>query len=90
MSYNYLTEKHKVFQEDNQMMFIKIKEHIELLHQSAGVCTLESAVNASGVTGSSFTMLACVDRLAELGEVEIFDHPVSSSSNLKLVFPTRR
>jgi hypothetical protein len=85
-NYRYSEWKDEVFKEENQMMFIKIREHIKQLHKVAGVCTMEKAIDAN-VTGDSFAMLACVSRLEEIREIFICPNPIGSSYNGRLVYP---
>jgi hypothetical protein len=65
--YNYETEKPKLFTDEGQRMFLRVRDHAHKLHQAAGCFTVENAMSKAG-GGDSWTMLACVDRLVELGE----------------------
>lgn len=67
MSYNYEDEKSKIFTEQGQIMFLQIRDKIQQLLKVAGAVRMNEAI--SGSTGSSWTMLACVDRLVELKEI---------------------
>ena len=67
MSYNYQTEKPGIFTEDGQEMFLAIRDKTKKLLSEAGACRLKEMI--SGTTGDSWRMLACVDRLEELGEI---------------------
>lgn len=73
--YVYETEKAEIFTEDGQVMFLKIRDKVKQLLKLAGAVRMEEAI--SGNTGSSWTMVACVDRLVELGEIT----EVTPSSN---------
>jgi hypothetical protein len=69
--YNYLNEKGKIFTEDGQVLFLAIRDNAQRLCQVAGCATMEKII--AGNCGDSWVMLACVDRLKELGElVEIY------------------
>lgn len=48
-------------------MFLRIRDHIGTLLKTAGAFKLGEAI--ANATGDSWTMLACVDRLEELGEI---------------------
>ena len=66
--YNYETEKPNVFTEEGQEMFLAVRDKTKVLLEQSGCFTMGKAI--SGVSGDSWTMLACVDRLVELGEIE--------------------
>ena len=65
--YNYNEIKPVLFTEDGQVMFLKIRDRINRLLKEAGAVRMQEAI--SGCTGSSWDMLACVDRMVELGEL---------------------
>lgn len=67
--YRYEDEKAQVFTEQGQIMFLKIRDRIKKALSETGAITIGNAI--TGRSGSSFTMLACVDRLVELGEIVI-------------------
>ncbi len=66
--YTYENEKSKIFTESGQEMFLKIRYKIQSLLKQSGAFMLENAI--SGITGDSWSMLACVDRLVELKEIK--------------------
>jgi hypothetical protein len=73
MSYEYEKEKHVIFTDEGQRMFLKIRDNVRKCLRTSGAITMGAAISASGVTGDLFAMLACVDRLVELKEIrEIF------------------
>lgn len=63
--YNYENEKSKIFTDDGQKDFIKIRDKVKILLDDAGAFMMEKIF----ITGNTWTMLACVDRLVELGEI---------------------
>lgn len=65
--YDYQTERPRVFTEEGQVMFLKIRDRAQSLLKTAGAARLGEIIN--GCTGDSWQMLACVDRLVELGEL---------------------
>ena len=67
MIYDYEKERPKVFLPETQAMFLRIRDRAFALDGQAGCATLEKII--SGCTGDSFTMIACVDRLVEIGEL---------------------
>ena len=66
--YVYEIERAKVFSEEGQVMFLKVRDNM------SRHCGLSGAVGyyraTEGLTGDSWTILACIDRLIELGEFE--------------------
>jgi hypothetical protein len=67
MSYHYATEKPKIFTEDGQILFLKIRDNAKRLLAQAGAVRCGELISCA--TGDSWTMLACVDRMVELGEL---------------------
>ena len=66
--YNYENEKPNLFTEDGQLLFIEIRDRVKGLIKLAGAVNMEKAIQGS--SGSSWTMLACVDRMVEIGELK--------------------
>lgn len=67
MSYSYQKERAALFTEEGQRMFLSIRDRANELLAEAGAFQAQEAW--SGVTGSSWQMLACLDRMVELGEI---------------------
>lgn len=65
--YNYQEERRYVFSEEGQRMFLAIRDNIKTLIEQAGVVRMDRAIGC--VTGSTWQMMACVDRLVELEEL---------------------
>jgi hypothetical protein len=68
MSYEYEKEKPGIFTENGQVMFLRIRDKVQSLLKQAGAFSMFSAM--SDCTGESWQMMACVDRLVELGEIK--------------------
>lgn len=68
MSYEYLEEKPHLFTEDGVEMLTKVRDNVRRLLEISGAFQAEKAWH--GVTGSSWTMMACLDYLAEKGEIQ--------------------
>lgn len=64
--YEYEAEKPAIFTERGQVMFLCIRDNVKRLLKEAGAVRMQEAMAG---TGRSWTMLACVDRLVELGEL---------------------
>lgn len=66
MSYCYANEKPKLFTEDGQAMFLKARDDVKRLLKVAGAFRYDKVNFGSG---DSWTMMACIDRLVEMGEI---------------------
>lgn len=66
--YNYKTQKPNIFTEDGQRMFLNIRDRSKELLGESGAFMLDNVIAGCG-GGDSWNMLACVDRLLELGEI---------------------
>lgn len=72
MSYNYETEKPWLFTDEGQRKLLKVRDQVHAALQSHGAIRFDKIDFGSG---SSFEFLAIMDRLVELGEVEVWDRP---------------
>ena len=71
MSYNYEKEKPKLFIEAHQRLFLEIRDRVHGFLDETGVAKMGFILQGS--SGDSWVMMACVDRLVELGEIkEVF------------------
>jgi hypothetical protein len=67
VSYDYKKQRPFVFTEEGQCMLLKIRDSaLEHVEKSGAVCY---AALTEGCSGSSWDILACVDRLVELGDL---------------------
>lgn len=67
MSYNYAEQREQLFTDDGQKMFLKMRDNTDRLLTAAGAVRMDKMM--AGLTGSSWMMLACADRMVELGEI---------------------
>lgn len=67
MAYDYQTQRERIFTERGQTMFLSIRDRSKRLLKDAGAARMQELI--SGETGDTWDMLACVDRLVELGEL---------------------
>lgn len=70
--YNYQTERKFVFTEEGQIQFLRIRDRINGLLKTAGAFQMGNAI--AGETGITWEMMACVDRLVEIGEIQELRH----------------
>jgi hypothetical protein len=66
--YKYEEIRPRIFEEQNQEQFLKIRDNAQRLLRKAGAVQLGAIIRGS--TGDSWIALACVDRLLELGEIK--------------------
>jgi len=69
VSYSYGSERARVFTEEGQVMLLAIRDNARDLLKAAGAFRFHNVIKARGVSGDSWLMLACVDRLIELQEL---------------------
>lgn len=65
--YSYENERNKIFSEEGQREFIKIRDHVKKLLSVAGAFSM--ARGFEPITGSSWLKMAYIDRMVELGEI---------------------
>lgn len=65
--YDYQNEKANIFTEDGQVLFLQVRDNAKRLIKQAGAVRMQEIILGCG--GDSWHMLACVDRLIELGEL---------------------
>jgi hypothetical protein len=81
MSYNYQTQRQKIFTEEGQRMFLAIRDRAkELLAMSGAVMSGNLMIGS----GNSWDMIACQDRLVELGELVEIPNPVSGAGQYRI------
>ena len=71
MSYVYETERPKLFLEENQVLFLGVRDGVRNLLSVAGAFRMQEAISLPKGCGAadSWVLLACVDRLVEMGEI---------------------
>lgn len=75
MVYNYERERPKLFTEDGQVVFLRVRDNVKALLKEAGAFRAQEAW--SGTSGDSWLFAACLDRLVELGEIKELTAPGS-------------
>lgn len=73
LMYDYAKEKSRLFTDDGQVMFLQIRDRVRELLAVAGAVRVVEALMTS--TGDSYLMLACLDRMVELGEIRLVQQP---------------
>jgi len=69
--YNYEEQKKYVFTDEGQRQFLHIRDKIHNLLEEAGAFQMGKATVLAPTVGAaeSWDLMACVDRLVELGEI---------------------
>ena len=67
--YQYKDLKGRLFSDEGQRMFLKVRDFVHATLKTAGAVRMQEALVAAG-GGDTWTMIACVDRLVELGEIK--------------------
>lgn len=67
MGYNYEDERSELFTDAGQRLFLEMRDRAQRLLREAGAVRMSEMMRGS--SGSSWTMLACADRMIELGEI---------------------
>lgn len=80
MSYDYQKEKRNLFTENGLKTLIKVRDNSIRLSNISEVFTLEKMI--SNCSGGSWTMLAAVDYLEELGEIKCVHSPGSTQKKI--------
>lgn len=73
VEYDYDKQRDFVFTDVGQRQFLSIRDKIGELLREAGAVRMQEAIQHE--VGSSWDMLACVDRLVELGELKELMQP---------------
>lgn len=69
MPYNYQTEKPFLFTDEGSRKFLAVRDHVQALLKQAGAVRMAEAMRGFPGGGTNWQMLACVDRLVEIGEL---------------------
>lgn len=83
IEYNYKVQKASLFTEDGQVMFLKVRDAAHKHIKEAGAVRMDKLIAAAG-SGDVWDMLACADRLIELGEMFEIPNPKSSAGQYRL------
>ena len=78
MTYNYDTEKQNLYTDEGQRLFLKIRDRTNKLLASSGAVMCQKIIE--GCTGDARAMLACIDRLVELGEIREIHRSIETAA----------
>lgn len=83
MPYNYETEKPLLFSDAGQRMFLAVRDNAKILFAKSGAARCDELMKGAG-GGDSWQMLACVDRLVELGEIREIPTPEGTATQHRI------
>jgi hypothetical protein len=87
MSYSYQKERPNLFTESGSVSFLKVRDKVQSLLKQSGAFT---AIHVLGGVGSTWEALACLDRMIELGELELLsDSPCVASQFRVYTLPAK-
>ena len=64
--YEYAKEREKLFTDAGQRLFLEVRDNVKSRLKHAGAVRMQEAISTAG---DSWMLLACVDRMVELGEL---------------------
>ena len=68
--YKYDLEKEKLFTDKGQRAFLKTRDHVQRCLKMSGAVIMEKVMSPpDGGAADTWAMMACIDRLVELGEL---------------------
>lgn len=65
--YKYSEQRPRIFTEDGQVDFLKVRDNVNRLLDVAGAVSMERAISV--ISGDSWEQMSNVDRMVELGEI---------------------
>lgn len=73
--YKYEDQKQKLFTDDGQRLFLLVRDKANKKLDTSGAALMGSLIRE--FSGDSWTLLACIDRMAEIGELIEIPNPTS-------------
>lgn len=86
--YRYEDLRPKLFTDDGQRMLLAVRDNVQRLLKEAGSVRYTEAVRV--VSGDSWLMIACMDRLVELGEIRPLEPGQHATQSTVYVGGSRR
>lgn len=87
LSYRYEEHRDHVFTDDGQRLLLKARDRAQKLLSEAGAVSIGAII--AGLSGDSWKMLACVDRLVEIGDLLEVPNPHSGAGQHRLFIKGR-
>lgn len=73
--YAYQKQKDYLFTDEGQRLFLEIRDRTLNMLAQAGAVDMQHSAFGSHVSGDSWEMMACLDRMVELGEIRELPQP---------------
>jgi len=68
--YNYERQKENIFTDEGQRLFLATRDNVNTLLADSGAVMMNNAMTLGSLgAADAWDMMACVDRLVELGEI---------------------
>lgn len=84
--YNYNEQKSELFTDEGQRSFLRIRDRVRELLKLSGAVRMQEALTG---TGSNWTLIACVDRMVELGELREINQVERPAGQYRVFVATR-
>ena len=81
MSYNYKAQKPALLTDEGQRAFLAVRDNVQRLLKLAGAVRVGEAINCERGPSDSWELLACFDRMVELGELREISPPGCASQH---------
>lgn len=85
--YKYEEERGELFTDEGQKLFLKIRDKTKALLKESGAVRMQEII--AGFSGSSWTMLACVDRMVEIGEIQEIPNIYNAAGQFRIFVSTK-
>jgi hypothetical protein len=82
--YNYQVEKKRLFIEANQVYFLEFRDKAKQMIKECGAFRLDKLMSAVKGMPDTWLLLACVDRLLELGDLIELKREAETVSQYKI------
>ena len=86
--YNYQQQKSNLFTEEGQVLFLAVRDRVWKLLKVAGAIRLHEASQVD-IGHDGWDMLACFDRLVELGELREISSSQTTAGQYRVFVPAR-
>ena len=78
--YSYQTQRERLFTDEGQRMFTAVRDNVRRLLKAAGAVRMQEAIQGCG-GDDSWDMLACLDRMVELGDIREVTRDIFTAAN---------
>jgi hypothetical protein len=86
--YDYRKERDKIFTDEGQRTFLKVRDRVQHLLKEAGAARMLEILR--GLSGDTWILIACVDRMFEIGELLEVTQPDLASGQYRVFISGKR